>query len=80
MTHSTAELVEHARKLRADLNDTLPNGVGNTIDALADRLQQQDRLREALERIAAMTDIEADFDGFEAREIASRALTQSGNE
>lgn len=28
------DIVEHARKLRADLCDQLPNGVGNTIDAL----------------------------------------------
>lgn len=33
-----------------------------------------DALREALERIAGMTDIEADFDGFEARAIAEAAL------
>jgi hypothetical protein len=31
-------------------------------------------LHEALKRIAEMTDIEADFDGFEARTIARKAL------
>ena len=45
------ELVEHARKLRTDLNDTLPNGVGNTIDALAVGIEQllneTERLTEA---------------------------------
>jgi hypothetical protein len=34
-------------------------------------------LREALERIAEMTDIEADFDGFEARTIARAALAKA---
>jgi hypothetical protein len=35
---NSGDIVEHARKLRQDLNDELPNGVGNTIDALCDKL------------------------------------------
>lgn len=35
---------------------------------------EADRMRGALTRIAEMTDIEADFDGFEARTIARKAL------
>jgi hypothetical protein len=37
-----------------------------------------ERYREALRRIAGMTDIEADFDGFEARETARKALDDGG--
>lgn len=33
--------MRHAAKLREDLSDELPNGVGNTIDALLARLRQQ---------------------------------------
>jgi hypothetical protein len=37
-------------------------------------------LVEALRKIADMTDIEADFDGFEARQIATDALAKIGGE
>jgi hypothetical protein len=36
---SDEKLVKHARDLRERLNDELPNGVGNTIDALCDRIE-----------------------------------------
>lgn len=43
----------------------------------ADRIE---KLEAALRRIADMTDIEADFDGFEARGIARDTLAKIGGE
>lgn len=43
--------------------------------ALAALEGRTSRREVALRRIAGMTEIEADFDGFEAREIARAALT-----
>jgi hypothetical protein len=37
---TTTDLVRHARIMRNDLAGELPNGVGNTIDYMADRLEQ----------------------------------------
>jgi hypothetical protein len=36
---SPEQLSEHARAMRGQLNDELPNGVGNTMDALCDALE-----------------------------------------
>ena len=51
---SDAELVAHARSMRETLNNDLPAGVGNTIDALCDiierRLSPEVRDGELLER------------------------------
>jgi hypothetical protein len=51
--------------------------INGTVKALAARLSPtpETGLVEALRRIADITDIEADFDGFEARQIALDALS-----
>jgi len=43
------------------------------VDALS-ALSREEQVRAALRKIAGMTDIEADFDGFEARRIAQDAI------
>lgn len=43
-------------------------------DLIEAQAAEIERLRGALEKIAGMTDVEADFDGFEARTIARAAL------
>ena len=46
-------IVEHARKLREHLCDDLPNGAGNTIDALCDTIEQA---KAALERVGRLSE------------------------
>ena len=45
-------LQEHAREMREDLNAVLPNGVGNTIDALCEALDAAEKLIAKLDECA----------------------------
>jgi hypothetical protein len=86
----TASLVSRLRAVESGSPDFLGDDEGRCVTCwhrnpdgpeAADHIEAQAdeiaRLREALGQIAEMTDIEADFDGFESREIARAALKDS---
>jgi len=77
------ELVTHAKKMREALCGDLPNGVGNTMDALFDRITD---LQTRLERYETALRTIADHDGVsyrfgdEVRAIARKALGDRPND
>lgn len=52
----------------------------NALPEIIATYRERDSYKAALERIDGMTDIEADFDGFEACKIARTALERRGSE
>jgi hypothetical protein len=51
--------------------------IANMFNGITDLQTRLERYETALKRIGSMTDIEADFDGFEALDIARKALGDS---
>ena len=62
------------------LRAAMQRGIHGAPTCVADAADTIEELVEALRKIADMTDIEVDFDGFEARQIAADALAKIGGE